>query len=82
MGELSQEVMIDQGHHYKAPGKDGIIGEAVDVIVCMADMIFQADPTITEEEVQVILAKKLAKWIEKDQLKKEEHGNEEVSNPI
>lgn len=66
MGELSQEIMIDEGDHYKEPGKDGVIGEAIDVIICMGDMIYQQDPEITEQEVLAIAERKLNKWIEKD----------------
>jgi len=63
MGELAQEVMIDEGDHYKPKGKDGVIGEAVDVIVCMVDMIYGMDNSITEDQIQEIVAKKLVKWI-------------------
>lgn len=64
-GELAQEVMIDAGHHYKPAGKDGIIGESIDMIICGVDMIFQVDPNFTEQEMQEILVRKLAKWKEK-----------------
>jgi len=62
LGELSQEVMIDAGDHYKEPGKDGIIGEAIDMIICGIDMILQHDPNFTEGQMQTIAQRKLLKW--------------------
>ena len=62
MGELAQEVMISLGKHYKQPGPDGVVGEALDVIVCMVDMIYGVYPDITESIIQEILEKKLIKW--------------------
>lgn len=67
-GELSQEVLIAQGDHYKKPGKDGVIGEAIDLMICCTDLIFGENPDITEDELKVILEKKLAKWLEKAQI--------------
>jgi hypothetical protein len=61
-GELSQEVMIANGDHYKAPGNDGIIGEAIDLIICCTDIIQSANPNITEEELTIIADRKLNKW--------------------
>lgn len=68
MGELAQEVLIAEGDHYKPAGKDGVIGEAIDLIVCATDMIYGVNPNITEEELVAILEKKLAKWVEKAEL--------------
>jgi hypothetical protein len=68
LGELAQEVMISQDDHYKPEGKDGIIGEAIDLMVCCIDIIYGVNPNITEAEMQVILKKKLAKWVEKSEL--------------
>jgi hypothetical protein len=69
LGELAQEVMIAASDHYKEPGKDGIIGEAIDVMVCCTDIIFSVDDTITEPQMQELLAKKLVKWKEKSELR-------------
>jgi hypothetical protein len=82
MGELSQEIMISLGQHYKKPGKDGVIGEAIDVIVCMADLIFHENPNLTEQEVQVLLAAKLAKWVEKTDIKNPPKKEIQVATPI
>ena len=62
VGELAEEVVIANGFSHKEPGADGIIGEAVDVIVCALDMIHQTDPTVTEEDLVKIAVRKLARW--------------------
>lgn len=67
-GELSQEVLIAEGDHYKKPGKDKVVGESIDLMICCVDMIFNENSNITEKELQVLLAKKLAKWEEKAEL--------------
>lgn len=68
LGELSQEVMISLGDHYKNPGKDGVIGEAIDLMICCTDMIYGVNPEITEEELIQISGLKLSKWKEKAEL--------------
>src|SRR5688572_33439430 len=40
VGELATEVAIAEGYSRKPVGKDGVVGEAIDVIVCALDMIF------------------------------------------
>lgn len=62
VGELAEEVLIANGFSYKQPGADGIVGEAVDVILCALDMIRQTDPTITEKDIEAIAERKLTKW--------------------
>lgn len=62
VGELSQEVVIKQGDSYKKEGVDGILGEAVDVILCALDLIRVDNPTITEEEITEVVVSKLLKW--------------------
>lgn len=64
-GELGQELLIAAGKHYKKPGKDGVIGEALDIIVCCIDMIYNHDKDVTEEQLAVMIQKKLEKWLEK-----------------
>lgn len=60
--ELDEEI----GKYYEdeAPGPDGIIGEAVDVILCMVDLIYQETPDVTEEQIREIVMKKCEKWKE------------------
>lgn len=69
VGELATEVNIKEGHSNKGEGKDGIVGEAVDVILCAVDMIFVNNPEVTEEEVQAIIESKLSKWRNKFDIK-------------
>lgn len=59
MGELAEEIAIADGNHYKQPG---IVGEAVDLIVCALDIIHKYDPSVTEEDLIKIAVRKLAKW--------------------
>lgn len=65
LGELMEEIIISEGQSYKEPGKDGVVGEAIDVIACMVDLIHVARPGITEEEILKIARPKLEKWAEK-----------------
>ena len=62
MGELAQEALIETGQHYKPPGNDGVVGEALDTLVCCIDMINKKCPNITEEELIPLLISKLGKW--------------------
>jgi len=71
MGELAQEVMIEQGNSYKGAGVDGIVGEALDVICCLFDLIHKCDPNITEEELAAYTRIKCAKWVSKVQNRKD-----------
>ena len=64
IGELAEEILIEEGQHYKTAGEDGIIGEAVDGILCLLDIIHKHDPTVTEEDLIKIAVRKLAKWEE------------------
>ena len=65
VGELSEEVIIAEGKSYKDPGKDGIVGEAIDVAVCAFDIIHRMCPDMTEGELMKIAQPKLDKWAEK-----------------
>lgn len=65
LGELGVEVMIANGQSYKHPGQDGIIGEAVDTILCLLDMIHLVDPTFTEGQLDEIARMKCRKWVYK-----------------
>lgn len=67
VGELSTEVMIACGRSYKEPDKDGVIGEAVDVILCALDIIRLYDPTASVDDVLQIADAKLKKWVEKEE---------------
>jgi hypothetical protein len=62
IGELGQEIQISQGKSYKQRGKDGVVGESIDAIVCLVDIILLEDPSITEEDLISIVKLKLEKW--------------------
>ena len=61
-GELATEVAIDLGFKNREPSKDGVVGEAVDVIVSAVDMIYAENPSITVEEIHALVAAKCGKW--------------------
>ena len=67
LGELAQEVQIAEGNSYKQAGPDGVVGEALDVIACMVDMIYVHYGILTNEEYLISIMKlKLEKWKQKD----------------
>lgn len=61
-GELATEVSIEAGYKNRMPGRDGIVGEAIDVIVSAVDMIYAANPHITMQEIQGMVEAKCQKW--------------------
>jgi len=62
LGELATEVKITNGKSYKQPGKDGIVGESIDIILCALDMIYIDNPSVTEEDILRIALTKCEKW--------------------
>ncbi len=67
VGELSTEIMIACGRSYKDPDRDGVVGEAVDVILCALDVIRLYDPTVSVDDVLQTADAKLKKWVEKEE---------------
>lgn len=68
VGELAQEIQISEGKSYKTEGVDGVIGEAIDVIICALDIIKQHNPNIKEDyDLSRILVSKLNKWVKVSQ---------------
>lgn len=63
VGELAQEVSISQGDAYKTHSKDHIIGEAVDVLLCVLDLIHVHNPYFTEDDLISIAKNKGDKWV-------------------
>lgn len=60
MDELSEELVYHEiGDR---PGEDGVIGEAIDVILCLVDLIYNFNPSITNDEIIAIVEKKSLKW--------------------
>ena len=65
IGETAEEVNIASGISYKKPGVDGVVGEAVDVMLCLLDLIHKYDPTITKEQINALAEAKCQKWLKK-----------------
>ncbi len=63
-GQENAELTIEVGKLQSGgePGEDGVLGEAVDTILCLVDLIYQHNPNITEEEILAVVQKKLDKW--------------------
>ena len=63
-GQEHAELTIEVGNRDKGvePGSDGVLGEAVDTILCLVDLIYQDNPDITEEEIMAVVQRKLDKW--------------------
>ena len=62
VGELAQEIEIAEGKSYKLPGKDGIVGEAIDIIACVLDIVRIHYIDIDEDMLLDVLRPKLQKW--------------------
>jgi hypothetical protein len=58
--ELYEE--IEKKAHNLTPGKDGIVGEAIDIIACALDAIVIEQPDITYEEICATIRTKCEKW--------------------
>lgn len=43
-------------------GEDGVIGEAVDVILCAMDIIYKEKPNVIEADIMEVVKRKLDKW--------------------
>lgn len=62
-GEMVElEIEVNKFLNEQEPGKDGIVGEAIDVILCMVDLIYQKNPTISKEYLYMLICEKLDKW--------------------
>ena len=60
MNELADEVQLSlDGLN---PGPDGIMGEAVDCISCLLDLIYQSNPNVTQADIEAVMRLKAAKW--------------------
>lgn len=62
LGELAVEIKIAHGLKKADVGKDGIVGEAIDLMMCAADIIHSELGSLDNDQVKQILLKKLAKW--------------------
>lgn len=61
-GELATEVKIAHGLKNKPPGRDGIVGEAIDLMLCAADMIHSELGSLDNDQVKQMVMNKLNKW--------------------
>jgi hypothetical protein len=58
--ELEPEITaVEEG---RPEGEDGVVGEAMDVILCKLDMIFEHRPDITRDELLALALRKCQKW--------------------
>ena len=62
MVELNDEILAIKYPEQFTPGPDGVVGEAIDVMACMLDLIFVEAPETTNEEICAILLRKCEKW--------------------
>jgi len=62
VGELATELGIECGHINKTPGPDGILGESIDIIVCVLDLIRIKYPNVTAGQLSNIAFNKCEKW--------------------
>lgn len=67
VGELADEVNIvcSTRRSYKTAGVDGVIGEGVDVILCVMDLLHIVHPELTHEDLLQVATRKLQKWYDK-----------------
>lgn len=66
VGELATEINVKYHGAYKGEGKDGIIGECVDAIICLCDIL--NNENVDLEELGLLIDKKMNKW--KENIKK------------
>ena len=64
-GELATEILIKEGYKHRMAGPDGVVGEAVDAILCLLDIIVKEQPGITYTMIHRIMEKKMCKWQDK-----------------
>jgi hypothetical protein len=55
IGELAEEVIIRSGRSYKESGPDGIIGEVIDVMICLIDIEYLMHPDRKDRDVDAII---------------------------
>ena len=65
VGELATEINIETGYSKKLPSEDGILGEAIDSIICLVDIIHKTYPDVTSDDIEGICRVKLLKWFSK-----------------
>lgn len=61
--ELEEEIYALDPDSGVAAGEDGVVGEAVDVILCAIDLIHNVHPEFTTDDINEVVNRKLAKWV-------------------
>lgn len=61
-GETATEVKISHGLKNKPQGVDGIVGEAIDTILCAMDLIHSEIGSLDNHQVKSVFELKLNKW--------------------
>lgn len=62
VGELATELNVKYHGAYKGEGEDGIIGECVDAIICLCDILNKENVDL--DEIGFLINKKIKKWKE------------------
>jgi NTP pyrophosphatase (non-canonical NTP hydrolase) len=60
VGEIATEINIEYHGAYKKPSADGIKGECVDALICIADILNVEGVDV--DEVENIIKNKMNKW--------------------
>jgi len=63
VGEVALEISIENGTSYKKASEDGVVGEAIDVIINALDLIHVHSPELTEKDLIAIAHRKCDKWL-------------------
>lgn len=67
-GELSTEINVLNGFlSSKKGGSDGAVGEAIDIIIGLIDVINLVSPETTIDDINKIVVKKTNKWLKNSQ---------------
>jgi hypothetical protein len=72
--ELEDEVT--KSINGETAGTDGVVGEAIDVILCAVDLIYQKVPSISKEYISFLVGQKIEKW--ETEYKDKDYSVEEV----
>lgn len=63
LGELATEIAIENGWKKREAGPDGVSGEAIDLLLCVVDLLhMQFGAKLGSDEFKAQVQKKLDKW--------------------
>lgn len=70
VGELATEIAIEEGTKRREPSPDGVVGEAIDALVCIIDLLHnEIGDNILEQAFLERVQTKLDKWENKNVLR-------------